>query len=42
MGGECSTNGEVEEGVKVIGVKGRGKNTARKTKTILGWRGLMR
>jgi hypothetical protein len=33
MGGACSTNGEEEEHVQVIGGKAKGKETARKTKT---------
>jgi hypothetical protein len=33
MGGSCSTNGEEEKGVEVIGGKARGKDTTRKTKT---------
>jgi hypothetical protein len=33
MGGSCSTNGGVEERVKVIGGKARGKDTTRKTNT---------
>jgi hypothetical protein len=32
MGAACSTKGEEEEGVQVIGGKARGKETARKTK----------
>jgi hypothetical protein len=42
MGGSCSTNGGEEERVQIIGGKGRGKETTRKTKTqmggyLLGW-----
>jgi hypothetical protein len=33
MGGTCSTNGEEEESLKVIGGKTRWKETTRKTKT---------
>jgi hypothetical protein len=33
MGGACSTNGEEEERIKLIGGKARGKETTRKTKT---------
>jgi hypothetical protein len=32
VGGTCGTNGREEERVKVIGRKGTGKDTARKTK----------
>jgi hypothetical protein len=33
MGGPCSTNGEEEERVRIIGRKARGKETTRKTQT---------
>jgi hypothetical protein len=33
MGGPCSTNGGEEERLQIIGVKARGKDTTRKTKT---------
>jgi hypothetical protein len=33
VGGACGTNGGEEESVGVIGMKGRGKDTTRKTKT---------
>jgi hypothetical protein len=33
MSGACSTNGEEEERVQVVGGKARGKETTRKTKT---------
>jgi hypothetical protein len=32
MGGTCSTNGEEEECIYVVGVKARGKGATRKTK----------
>jgi hypothetical protein len=32
MGGTCSTNGGLEERIKVIGGKARGLETTRKTK----------
>jgi hypothetical protein len=36
VGGACSTSGEEEESIYVIGGKVRGKETTRKTKTYVG------
>jgi hypothetical protein len=36
MGGPCRTNGVEEERVYIIGGNARGKETTRKTKTLVG------